>query len=140
MPRTIALVACVSQKAGVPLPARQLYTSDWFRKASAYAARRADAWYVLSARYGLLPPERVVAPYNETLKQQSAPARRAWAAQVLHDLCALLQPGDRVLILAGTSYREHLVGRIQALGCTVEVPMRGLAIGQQLHWLKEQLT
>ena len=47
MHRTIALAACVSQKAGVPLPARQLYTSDWFRKASAYAARRALAARVL---------------------------------------------------------------------------------------------
>jgi len=25
------------------------------------------------------------------------------------------------------------------LRCAVEVPMLGLAIGQQLHWLKEQL-
>jgi len=56
----------------------------------------------------------------------------AWEEPQCKDLLEDLE------LLEGNS--EHFVGPIQALGCTVEVPMRGQAIGQQLHWLKEQLT
>src|SRR5690606_13413659 len=58
-PRTIALVSCVSSKEPHAAPARDLYTSALFRKARAYAERNADAWYILSAKYGLVDPNRV---------------------------------------------------------------------------------
>lgn len=133
--RTIALVACVGKKKNRPLPAGELYDSDWFHKASAYARRTADAWYILSAKYGLVPPERTIAPYDETLNTMPAAARREWALRVLADLREVLRPDDRVLMLAGAAYREHLLGPIRQLGCHVEVPMEGLRIGEQLSWL-----
>jgi hypothetical protein len=67
--KKIALVACVSKKASAPMPARDMYTSDWFRKASAYAARVTDDWYILSAKYGLIAPDTVIEPYDETLNR-----------------------------------------------------------------------
>jgi hypothetical protein len=33
---------------------------------------------------------------------------------------------DRVVILAGSLYREHVVPLLKRHGCEVEVPMRGL--------------
>ena len=60
MSRKIALVACVSRKTPGPLPAQDLYVSDWFRKASAYARRVADEWYILSAKHGLVSPDTVI--------------------------------------------------------------------------------
>ena len=56
MTSSIALVACVKTKAETPRPARDLYVSDLFRKASAYAEKTADAWYILSAKYGHVRP------------------------------------------------------------------------------------
>jgi hypothetical protein len=47
MRKAMSLIACVSQKTSVLPRGRQLCTSDWFRKASAYAARRAWAAHVL---------------------------------------------------------------------------------------------
>lgn len=139
MPRTIALVACVSRKHSSPLPARELYTSDWFRKASAYAEQVADEWYILSAKHGLLAPGTTIEPYNETLNRMPAPDRRVWARRVLKSLERVLRPGDRVVILAGQRYREHLVAPIQRMGCCVDVPMEGLGIGKQLRWLKDRI-
>jgi hypothetical protein len=139
MAKKIALVACVSKKNSIPMPARDLYISDWFRKASAYAMRVADKWYILSAKHGLVAPDMVVAPYDETLNKMTVVARRAWARRVLKDLDRVLQPGDQVVILAGKRYRENLVGPIRQMGCSVEIPMEGLGIGKQLRWLKQQL-
>lgn len=139
MARKIALVACVSKKNPMPMPARDLYISDWFRKASAYAMRVADEWYILSAKYELVVPDAVIEPYDETLNRMPVAARRAWAKRVLEDLNRVLQSGDHVVILAGKKYRENLVNPIQQMGCSVEIPMEGLGIGKQLRWLKQQL-
>ena len=139
MSRTIALVACVSQKSDMPQQARYLYTSAWFRKASACAARTADEWYILSAKYGLVSPKTVIEPYNETLNRMPAAARRIWAERVMSDLAQRLGPGDEVIILAGQRYRANLLGPLQRMGCTVQIPMQGLRIGEQLAWLNEQL-
>jgi len=122
------------------MPARDLYISDWFRKASVYAARVADEWYILSAKYGLVAPDTVIKPYDETLNRMPAAARRSWAERVLPDLRRVLQPGDHVVILAGVKYRENLVNPMQKMGCRVEIPMEGLGIGKQLSWLKQQLS
>ena len=139
MARKIALVACVYRKNSRPMPARDLYSSDWFQKASAYAVRMADEWYILSARYGLVAPDTVIAPYDETLNKMPVAARRAWARRVLSDLSGRLRPGDHVLILAGEKYREHLLAPIRQMGCEVQVPMEGLRFGEQKGWLKRQL-
>jgi cytoplasmic iron level regulating protein YaaA (DUF328/UPF0246 family) len=136
---TIALVACVSKKNSSPMAARDLYISDWFRKASAYVVRVADKWYILSAKYGLVAPETVIEPYDETLNKMEAAARRAWARRVTEDLRRILQPGDHVVILAGSRYRQDLIGPIRQMGCTIEVPMKGLRIGEQLRWLKQRV-
>jgi hypothetical protein len=137
--KAIALVACVGKKKPIPSLARDLYISDWFLKASVYAARVADMWYILSAKYGLVAPGTVIEPYDETLNRMGVKARRAWARRVLADLKRVLQPGDRVVILAGGRYREGLMGPLRRMGCTVEVPMEGLRIGEQLRWLKQRL-
>jgi hypothetical protein len=138
-PRKIALVACVKTKNHMPMPARDLFISNWFRKASAYATRVADEWYILSAKYGLVAPDTVIEPYDEPLNRMTVAARRAWARCVRQDLDRVLQPGDQVVILAGKRYRENLVDPIRQMGCSIEIPMEGLGIGKQLRWLKQQL-
>jgi hypothetical protein len=51
-----------------------------------------------------------------------------------------VRPGDRVILLAGVLYREHLVPKLRQAKCYVEVPIKGLGIGQQKAWLKRRLN
>ena len=117
------------------MPARDLYISDWFLKASAYADRISDQWFILSAKYGLLDPDDVIDPYDETLNKMPVKARRDWAVKVLDELIPQLDHDDQVVILAGMKYREFLVDPLGAKGFQVEIPMEGLRIGEQLSWL-----
>lgn len=139
MTSAIALVACTARKTATPRPAAELYTSALFTKASAYAARIADAWYIVSAKYGLLGPQEIVASYDETLNRMPAAERRVWAERVLYDLCDVTEPGDRIIFLAGVRYREYLVGPLEELGYIVEIPMKRMRIGEQLRWLNQHL-
>lgn len=139
MSKKIFLVSCVSKKRSTACPARELYQSDWFTKAARYADKAGDEWYILSAKHGLVHPDQVLAPYNETLKKMGKATRLAWAKRVTASLGPCLQPGDTVNFLARQAYRENLVNQISHLGFTIEIPMDGLRIGEQLQWLKKKL-
>jgi len=139
MAKTIALVACVSKKNTRPMVARDLYISVWFKKASAYAKTISDKWYILSAKYGLVDPNAVIEPYNETLNNMPISKRRTWSLIVMQDLRPQLNKGDHIVILAGMKYREFLVEPLLSAGCKFDVPMEGLRIGEQLSWLSKQV-
>lgn len=134
-PRIIALVACAAQKQIIPARAADLYTSPLFRRAREYVKGRAGAWYILSALHGLLDPERITAPYNFSLKECTNREREQWAWRVLCELRSVAPPNSHIIILAGKLYREHLEYDLTRYGYTVEVPMRGMGIGQQLRFL-----
>lgn len=137
---TLALVACVKTKQSTPARAEQLYTSPWFRKARRYALQHSDPWRILSAEHGLLDPATEIDPYKTTLYDSAAEERRAWSDAVMASLYPLLQTHEEVLMLAGTCYREYLVGPIEDQDVRVHIPMAGLGLGEQLRFLNDALS
>ena len=135
--RRIYLVSCVSRKTPYPAPARDLYESQWFRKARAYVLKSGSPWFILSAEHGLVHPDDVLAPYEKTLNNMRAAERRAWAEKVQSQMEQALPDADEVVILAGKLYRERLEPWLRSRYASVRVPMRNLRIGEQLHWLSE---
>ena len=121
-------------------PAKELYVSDWFRKARAYVERQGERWYILSAEHGLIFPDTVITPYDNTLNRASVRERCAWARRVMKGLKEVVAPGDRVVFIAGARYREFLVPELLRMGAEVEIPMEGMRIGEQLGWLKRQIA
>lgn len=135
--KKIYLVSCVRKKKAHPAPAKELYISDWFKKAKEYVETISDSWYILSAKYGLLKPGRMIRPYDKILKEMSVNERRHWACQVLTDLEKISDFGDTVVILAGKKYREFLLKPLKSYGFKAEIPFEGLGIGQQKSWLRK---
>ena len=132
----LVLVSCVSKKQSAPMQAADLYISEWFKKARKLVQDMDHPWFILSAEHGLLRPEKVISPYNLTLNNMDAAARRAWAERVLSQMEADLPAADEVVVLAGKRYRENLMGWLRSQFREVSVPMAGLGIGQQLNWMK----
>lgn len=138
----------VTTRTPPPIPrAEDLYCSQLYTKARAWAQRHCDAWFILSARHRLLSPDALVVPYDQTLKKMPPADRSAWARHVVSSLqrmasqgpyvgCGTIAPGARITILAGAAYRQGVAGPLRELGFTVAEPLAGLGIGQQLQWLK----
>jgi len=129
---SIGLVACSSRKRPGTHPARDLYNSALFMKSKAWVTAHCKAWYILSAQYGLLQPDQLVASYDLTLSRLTTDDRRAWAHRVNTDLRQL--DSASFVLLAGNLYASALEGLPH------ERPMHGLSIGQQLRWLSTHLT
>jgi cytoplasmic iron level regulating protein YaaA (DUF328/UPF0246 family) len=135
--RTIYLVSCVSKKRQTTCAARDLYISDWFVKARNYVESTGSPWFILSAKYGVVTPNEQIKTYNLTLNKMNVRDRRAWAERVRLRLDDLLPPVERIVVLAGRRYRELLMEYLLTRAGKVCVPMRGMSIGRQLHYLKE---
>jgi hypothetical protein len=136
--KKIVLISCVKSKLSHPAKAKDLYTSTLFKSNMQYARQlEPDGIYILSAKYGLLELEREIAPYEMTLNTMSERAKRAWAQQVLEALRLKADlRADLFIFLAGQNYRKYLVPYL----AHVEVPLEGLAFGQQLRELKRRNT
>lgn len=134
---TVCLVACTSRKGDQPATAEFIYRSPLFSAARSYAERRADQWFILSAKHGLLSPKDVIAPYNESLLNQSEAQRQAWAAGVLSAFNSRVPAGGRVIFLAGSAYRSYLAPALESEGHETAAPMSALGIGSQVAWLQK---
>lgn len=139
MAPAVYLVSCTKSKAPSTCPARDLYAaSDWFAKARAYVEAKGAPWFILSAEHGLVDPGAPLAPYETTLLRMPKPARRAWACRVHGQLVARRLHNARITFLAGEAYREFLEPWLTGEGRwpeMVEVPLRGLGLGEQKAWL-----
>lgn len=131
----IVLVGCSSSKASGASRAADLFTGAGFRKARDYAERSGRPWYVLSAKFGLLDADEVVAPYDVYLADQSARYRTAWGSWVVaqlaerHDLS-----GAVVEVRAGEAYCTPLQAPLAAAGAELRTPLAGLRQGEWLAW------
>ena len=137
--RRLFLVSCVKTKLPRRAAAKDLYISDWFRKARACVECTGCPWAILSAEYGLLNPDEVIRPYEKTLNAMPVAERRSWANEVLESMDPFLRDIDTVVFFAGERYRELLQPGLRAWGVDVVVPMQGLSLGQQLAWLNDCL-
>jgi hypothetical protein len=97
-----------------------------------------NQWFILSAKHGLIDPNKVISDYDETLVKMPISQRIIWADKVLKELLPLLRKGDKVIFFAGQTYREFLEGPLKENGIIVEVPTEKLAIGYQLQWLDKR--
>lgn len=133
----IFLVSCVKTKQNSACEVSQLYTSDWFQKAKEYTERHCDKWYILFAKYGLIQPDEVLEPYEETLNTKKKPERIAWAEKVISDLEKIISLQDEVTVLAGLKYREFLKPWPEVRGNKVVIPLEGLRSGEQNRGFNE---
>jgi hypothetical protein len=132
----LSLVSCVGLKLDRPAPARDLYISPWFRKVRRVVEK--GPWFILSAKHGLVTPEKVIEPYNVTLADMPISERRAWASRVTEAI-AVTGYAASVQVFAGARYREFLMSFLCGRFSIVTVPMQGLKIGKQLQWLDARI-
>ena len=130
----VALIQCTSRKKAYKCPARDLYSeSPRFRLAYALAKLVADKIFILSAKYGLVPEDAIIEPYNETLKGKSVLERRAWGEKVLNDLRKVSDlESDEFIVLAGKVYHENLVPHMVHFW----LPLKGKGQGEWIPELK----
>jgi hypothetical protein len=154
----LVVVGCGAAKQGVPSPARELYVGPLFKAAREYAEASGDAWVIMSAKYGLVQPDHVIAPYDLRIEDSrgelyargepslytSLSSYDDMVAAQLDEraLAAMagLDPLREIEMHAGQAYvdalRWALGGSIGAATIQLVDPLRGLQIGERLGWYR----
>ena len=139
--KTIFIIGCGKLKNSEACEARDMYRGQLFKSARAYAESTPDSCYfILSAKHGLIEPERVISPYDETIKGSAASLDRAATKclrtgrkvrQVLAD-----NPDCKVVLLCGKNYCAafHAANILSWVSPRVSRPLEGMGIGQRLAW------
>ena len=135
-PPTAILLGCVKSKVGHPAPARDLYCSALWWRRRAYAEATGLPWMILSAKYGLVQPDRPLRPYDLALGDLPARERREWGERVAGSLRKHFGPlaGAVFGVHAGAAYRNAITTPLARLGASITAPLQGLSLGRQLHW------
>ncbi|MBU0493807.1 MAG: hypothetical protein KKA73_22265 [Chloroflexi bacterium] len=144
--RSLGLVGCSKRKrrTALPLPPVELYAGVLFRYAYRYSTAHHDLTLILSGRWGLVPPQALLEPYDYLLPQRQLLAQ-AWASHVLAQLDPLWRDPatslNDVYLYAGQRYSQPLLDLVaqqqRYAGVTWHWPVRGLALQQQVRWFRE---
>jgi len=136
--KKIALISCVSKKLSIKARAEDMYVSPYFIYNLKYARKlKPDDILILSAKYGLISLEDEIEPYDVTVNEMGASQRSTWASKVIEQIKAEVDlEKDHFIILAGEKYRQYLIPHFKSY----EIPLKGLAIGKQLQYLKNKLN
>lgn len=127
---------------------QQLYNSQLFNKRVDYAEQNGLRWAVLSAKYGVWFPSVGLKPYEQTFAEMEPADIAAWhigvAQRLIEELWEQYNQGQSVRpikpceltieIHAGADYCHPLTEILQAVGIKVQLPLKGLGIGEQLAW------
>ena len=129
----VGLVSCSKSKLTEAAPARELYSPSYvFSRSAQYVEAHCDEWFVLSAKHGLVHPDTVVEPYDETLSGAPKAVRDEWAEGVREALQARYAGRPvKFILMAGRSYS----GAVEGLDAEVEQPMQGMGTGFRRQWL-----
>jgi uncharacterized protein DUF6884 len=137
----IGLIGCVKSKRAARSAAADLCTSTLFMGRRRWVEASCSRWFILSAKHGLVAPDDMLDPYDETLTTKGQGARQAWSARVLTQLRNAL--GDigayEFEIHAGTAYSGYgLRSGLASAGAVVTLPTEGLSLGKQLAFYRDE--
>lgn len=111
--------------------------SLWFRTAYDYACSlNPDHIFILSAKYGLLSPDDIIDPYEESLMSKSKEEVQEWVRVVNEQIerCKI-DYSDYTIFLCGKKYWKHFVNKFE----DYSVPLQHLGIGKQIQYLKNNV-
>ena len=136
----IVLLSCTKSKLDKPSPAKDMYSpSPMFQKTKVYGeALKPDRMFILSAKYGLLPMDKQIEPYDLTLKTMKKEEKDKWGETVKQQMgqAGINPQSDKFVFLTGSEYMKPLEKFIPAEN--IEKPMEGKRMGERLSWLNSQ--
>lgn len=129
----LVIVPCGARKLPERAPARDLYVGPYFRAALAWAESVTDGdpkrVLILSARYGLIRPWMVRAPYEQRMDLPGAISTERVRGQAHYGYHLTDYP--HVLAVGGAAYLDV----VRAVWPHAVAPFEGLPLGRQLSAL-----
>lgn len=136
--------------------AKNLYTSKYFKLKRKYAEQYGDLWYILSAKHGIVPPEKLIEPYDLRLSKNGFKGDDStrydspnhWGENIVNTISNLNDhrqcnndPCIRTItILAGKNYLAQIQDRLKQTQIDIHLPFESTSgMFDQMNWLAENI-
>lgn len=160
---TLVVVGCGSAKRDVQSKAKDLYTSAYFSVKRNYGETIGDDWRVFSAKYGIVDPNAIIFPYDqsitdctseevETLAEHCRTGLSLWASKNQESTIeAWSESGSNKLdceiqLLLGRRYleplREQNAFDVWFDGIEITTPLQDAGcsgMGEQMSWMNGKI-
>lgn len=120
----ILLISCGKRKSDVTCLAKNMYNSCRFQKLKSIAESNSAEWYILSAKHGLLSPEKIIQPYDLCLADCTDEYKRKWAEGIIKKF-SHYNKDTLFLVVANNDYSQHIVPLLISEGFKVAAPFLG---------------
>nr|DAI22261.1 MAG TPA: YaaA [Caudoviricetes sp.] len=133
----IVIITCGKAKQRCSAKAVDMYIGSVFKGKLKYAKTLYPGApiYILSAKYGIIPADLVIEPYDLLVPDRENDFFRDWSNKVINQLQGF-DKGEDIVFLGNQHYFKpvdaYFVGKKQA-------PLLGLSPGKQLARLSEEL-
>lgn len=117
----VLLVSCGKRKSDYPCQAKDMYNSYRFQKLKEIAQNIGLQWFILSAKYGLLPPDQIIDPYDMCLTDCSDDYRQLWTEKVIQSLSRFSKE-TLFVIAANNDYSQSIAFSLINHGYRVSAP------------------
>lgn len=106
--KVLVITSCSAKKrkSSKPLKAIELYDGDFFKKVRNFIVRNSFNFMIISAKYGLISPNKKILPYDKIIK--SYDDINALKEKVKPILAPIIEDYDKILLLMGEKYKKIL--------------------------------
>jgi hypothetical protein len=117
--------------------ARFVYTSSYFKVNKEYAEKNGSEWLILSAKYGLIPPDFIISDnYDISFNN---PSSNPISIERVQDQARNYPSFDFVTALGGKTYTDIVSKVFTEIGLPVLTPSKGLPLGISMRKVKNAI-
>jgi len=146
----VALVGCGASKVDTdaPVPAANLYDSNYFKLKREYARQTCDAWVIISAEHGVLSPDEEIEPYQASLDPSSEDyigdyEAGKWSVRTSRSISTMFSfwnLNTTAVLLMGSNYLEHIEDPAFSSIRHTEYPFEDTTgMGDQMGMLRKEI-
>ena len=108
--KVLVITECTKEKKGydqaVRAKAEDMYQGKLFKAVKEFVKAKRFDYVIISAKYGLLKPDQLIEGYEKTLRSREDVENIR--EKVEKELKVILPAYDRILVIAGSRYRDAL--------------------------------
>ena len=138
---TIAIIPCTNQKSKVAGPAHEVWQGAHFQLTLYHAQKWYDKVLIMSYKYGLIPPDFFIEPYDIDLQFASASEKLEWWWAVKDQIKELVADEPKLIgIHTGDFERKRFIREFVRNGFrTITIPWEGVPIGERMQMVYDDI-
>ena len=148
-PRVLTVVSCGATKKNIAglerVPARELYSSTVHTCKDRYG-RHSHAYYIMSARHGLVHNQEKIGYYDETLDEKTDFQVRLWghwvACDIMREIEAADQEFDAVVLIGSKTYVRGIIESSSLIPTPILTPWQTddyvTGVGRGMAWANNE--